>query len=91
MTDPTTTSNNETVASVTKGILPAFDHIKDPEYRAVIAGCWARAAIRAMREPTEAMLIAAREWSREKYGRPIGADAATGCWRAMWEAANAPG
>ena len=33
--------------------------------------------------PTEAMLIAARDWSAKKYGTPIGSDAATGCWQAM--------
>ena len=37
----------------------------------------------AMREPTEAMLDAARDWSREKYGKPIGNDGAIGCWQAM--------
>lgn len=35
------------------------------------------------REPTEAMLIAARDWSHHKYGKPIGNDAAQGCWAAM--------
>jgi hypothetical protein len=34
-------------------------------------------------QPTEAMLNAARDWSRKKYGTPIGDDAATGCWLAM--------
>lgn len=34
-------------------------------------------------EPTEDMQIAAREWSRRKYGRPIGSDASIGCYRAM--------
>ena len=34
-------------------------------------------------EPTEAMLIAARDWSAEKYGKPIGNDAAQGCWNVM--------
>lgn len=33
--------------------------------------------------PTRAMLIAAREWSREKYGKPIGDEAASECYRAM--------
>ncbi len=40
------------------------------------------------REPTEAMLIAAREWSRKKYGKPIGDDDARGCWAAMLEGMN---
>lgn len=36
-----------------------------------------------VKEPTEKMLTAAADWSREKYGKPIGNDAAIGCWRAM--------
>lgn len=47
----------------------------------------AHAAIGAVREPTEAMLNAARDWSYQKYGKPIGNDAATGCWQAMIGAA----
>lgn len=42
------------------------------------------------REPTEAMLIAARDWSQKKYGKPIGDDAAIGCWQAMFDAAAMP-
>lgn len=34
-------------------------------------------------EVTEAMLIAARDWSAAKYGKPIGDDAARGCFAAM--------
>jgi hypothetical protein len=41
------------------------------------------------REPTEAMLLAVRDWSYKKYGRPIGNDDATGCYLAML-AASAP-
>lgn len=40
-------------------------------------------------EPTEAMLTAARDWSAAKYGKPIGNDAAKGCWQAMHSAAPA--
>ena len=40
------------------------------------------------REPTEAMLVAAREWSRSKYGKTIGSDAARECWQAMFDAAT---
>ncbi len=40
------------------------------------------------REPTEAMLIAARDWSYGKYGKPIGNDAAKGCWQVMFDALN---
>ncbi|MDX2318312.1 MAG: hypothetical protein QNK44_07905 [Hyphomicrobiaceae bacterium] len=35
------------------------------------------------KEPTEAMLIAARDWSLAKYGRGVGNDGADGCWKAM--------
>lgn len=47
----------------------------------------ARAAIEAMREPTEAMEIAARDWSYGKYGKPIGNDASNGCFRSMIDGA----
>jgi hypothetical protein len=40
-------------------------------------------------EPTQEMLDAARDWSREKYGKPIGSADATGCWKAMAAAAPA--
>ena len=43
----------------------------------------ARAVARAIHEPTEDMLNAARDWSVIKYGRGIGNDAAKGCWQAM--------
>jgi hypothetical protein len=43
------------------------------------------------REPTDAMLTAARDWSYAKYGQPIGNDAATGCWQAMFDAALTAG
>lgn len=46
-------------------------------------------AARVSRDPTEAMLVAARDWSYVKYGAPVGDDAATGCWRAMFDAALA--
>ena len=39
-------------------------------------------------EPTEKMLIAARDWSYAKYYKPIGNDAAIGCWKAMIAAAQ---
>lgn len=34
-------------------------------------------------EPTEAMNIAARDWSIGKYGKAIGTDASEGCYKAM--------
>jgi hypothetical protein len=39
--------------------------------------------------PTEAMLEAAQDWSHAKYGKPIGNDAAIGCWQAMLRASPA--
>ena len=48
----------EMVERVTKAILPAFDHIPDPEYRKTIAMSWARAAIEIMRKPTDEMIDA---------------------------------
>lgn len=38
-------------------------------------------------EPTDAMLVSARDWSYAKYGKPIGNTAAVGCWEAMLSAA----
>ena len=38
-------------------------------------------------EPTDAMLVSARDWSYAKYGKPIGNAAAVGCWEAMLAAA----
>ncbi|WP_375413057.1 hypothetical protein [uncultured Bradyrhizobium sp.] len=43
-----------------------------------------------VREPTEAMLNAARDWAVVEYGRGIGNDAARGCWQAMFDAAPLP-
>ena len=40
-------------------------------------------------EPTPAMLDAARDWSKKKFGTPIGDDDAIGCWKAMASAAPA--
>ena len=34
-------------------------------------------------EPTEKMLEAARDWSIAKYGKAVGNDGATGCYRTM--------
>ncbi len=45
-----------------------------------------RTAIAAIREPTDAMLAAAQDWSRHKYGQPIGNEDATGCWQVMLDA-----
>ena len=42
--------------------------------------------LQAIREPSEAMLIGARDWSRRKLGTPVGNEAATECWQAMLDA-----
>lgn len=41
------------------------------------------------REPTKAMLTAARDWSVAKMGRGVGNGPATECWQAMYDAAMA--
>lgn len=55
-----------------------------------LTGATSHASIRKARRvlvellvPTAAMLDAARDWSVAKYGKPIGNDAAIGCWQAM--------
>ena len=52
--------------------------------------CTSLDVAQAPMRPTEAMLNAARDWSYKKYGKPIGNDAAIGCWQAMHDAAQAP-
>lgn len=42
------------------------------------------------KEPTEAMHDAARDWSDKKYGKPIGLDGSTGCYKAMLYAVSSP-
>ena len=38
------------------------------------------------KEPTQAMLDSARDWSTKKYGKAVGNDGASGCYKAMLEA-----
>lgn len=40
------------------------------------------------KEATDKQHDAARDWSRKKYGMPIGLDASAGCWSAMIAAAK---
>lgn len=47
----------------------------------------AKAAITAMREPTDKMLDGARNWSVSKHGRGVGNVDATQCFQAMIDAA----
>ena len=51
-------------------------------FRTIAAGVF-----RIQREPTEAMLAGARDWSIAKNGQGVGNDQATGCWQAMLDAA----
>jgi hypothetical protein len=76
---------------VLHGINP--DAIADLTHGPALWNRWksdAVAAITAMREPTEGMLVAARDWSYKKYGQPIGNDAAIGCFSSMIDAAGQP-
>ena len=38
------------------------------------------------KEPTKAMLDSARDWSIKKYGKAVGNDGSSGCYKAMIEA-----
>lgn len=75
-----------------------FDQLRETrrQYKDIARAAWNAALASAPQEqvaqdhlPTEAMLIAARDWSAKKYGKPIGDDAARGCWNAMLAAAPA--
>lgn len=105
MTDPTREPSAEERAAteaicITGGSRKTPCHIDVQKH--CLCGDFARAALTAAAqvreraphmplEPTENMLHAARDWSAEKYGKPIGSDAARGCWRAMYQAApNVP-
>ena len=41
-------------------------------------------------EPTPVMLDAARDWSVSKYGKAVGNDGTSGCYKAMIAAAQEP-
>lgn len=74
-------------ATVVKALCDEIERLQQPG--APVPGCDSGSpfAQSAPMVPTVEMLNAAREWSREKYGKPIGNDAATGCWQAMMGAA----
>lgn len=59
--------------------------------RLMAAVCAELMAVHAPAVPSAAMLTAARDWSARRYGKPIGNDAATGCWQAMYAAIPVPG
>jgi len=46
------------------------------------------AVLAVLEKPSEAMLDAARDWSGDEYGKPIGNEAAIGCFTAMIRAAS---
>jgi hypothetical protein len=64
---------------------PASERYADVHWKMYLTA--AEMAIAALREPTEEMHHAARDWSREKYGKPIGSEASDGCWKSMIDAA----
>jgi hypothetical protein len=60
-----------------------------------VARAAAIATLKAIREPSEATLVAARDWIRARIGTSIGNDAVTDCFHTMidvliaeWEAHN---
>lgn len=73
----------EVAAAIAKsdGVVFGSMHISDKTREIYLEQ--ARAALEAIREPTEAQLHAARDWAIQKYGRPIGDDGARGCFLAM--------
>jgi len=75
-------------ATMRKDALEVFDGPECPqEVRDAINYCYSLLLDSGQQaEPTEAMLNAARDWSKAKYGIPIGNDAAIGCWKAMYAA-----
>ena len=68
---------------------------KDFEYEQYINGAWYAWQAKAQavpegfilvpKEPTQAMLDSARDWSTKKYGKAVGNDGASGCYKAMIE------
>ena len=42
------------------------------------------------KEPTQAMLDSARDWSTKKYGKAVGNDGASGCYKSMLTASQEP-
>lgn len=59
---------------------PWFD---EDESAAIMKRLDAAGYIVVPKEPTEPMLNAARDWSAQKYGKPVGNDGAIGCYRSM--------
>jgi hypothetical protein len=72
-----------TILISTKKFIDTFNGHRDRKL------CTSLDVAQAPMRPTEAMLNAARDWSYKKYGKPIGNDAAIGCWQAMQAVAQA--
>lgn len=72
---------------VTEAILPAFTHIEDVGYRQTIATCWARAAIKALGEPDEEMVVAGNRCCAEECVDRRGVERV---WKKMIATANRP-
>ena len=55
----------------------------DPAASKVIESLGEKGLMVVPAKPTDGMLNAASDWSRQKYGKPIGSADAEGCWQAM--------
>lgn len=57
--------------------------VSDEQIKLALKAAEAAGYVLVSVEATEAMNDAAREWSRTKYGKPIGSDASNGCYDCM--------
>lgn len=82
------TEHNKTTRSLVETVGRALADAEQEDYMedCVRYDRQARAAIRAMRVPTDVQLNAARDWSICKNGIGVGNDQATGCYQAMIDA-----
>ncbi len=79
--DPLNPDQQVSYCELCKGV---DDHTQECWLGQAIRAQWGSAGWRMVPiEPTQAMLDAARNWSYAKYGKPVGNDGATGCYRAM--------
>lgn len=81
------------IERMARALVDAYPCLPHEERAADDPAMWdvCRAILEAISEPSEPMLVGARDWSDRKYGKPIGNDAAQGCWRSMIDAALAEG
>lgn len=92
MTENTEAAAIEAAARALAEINKAIDpHLQNwlPDAKAAIAAYTASMKSQGWqmmpREPTKGMLIGARDWSGQAFGKPIGNDAANGCWHSMFD------